>query len=150
MYFCRFCLATQTDMQTSDAVNGCFEIRIKDLHNNLVREVQTNGIGESCGVKYSCDFTDHLSNFHQITGFHPDLLHDLLGGVVLVQLVHCFKGMFVNCPPPIASRETIGGNGHENHNLHRLLLALICSRVTKGKEIWEVLMELKYIACYVS
>lgn len=31
MHFCRFCLATQTDMQTSEAVTGCFEMRAKDL-----------------------------------------------------------------------------------------------------------------------
>ncbi|KAF0047693.1 hypothetical protein F2P81_001326 [Scophthalmus maximus] len=44
-YFCRFCLATQTEMQTSDAV----------------------------------------------TGFPPDILHDLFEGLVPVELAHCLK-----------------------------------------------------------
>lgn len=93
MYFCRFCLATQTDMQTSDAVTGCFEMRTKDLYNTLFQEIKTNGSGENYGVKHSCIISDHLSHFHPITGFPPDLRHDLLEGVVPVELTHCLKGM---------------------------------------------------------
>lgn len=172
-YFCRFCLATQTDMQTSDAVTGCFEMRTKDLHNTLVQEIQTNDSAENCGVKHSCIISDHLSHFHPTTGFPPDILHDLFEGVVPVELAHCLKGMIakkyftleelnrailsfpfqhsdkVNRPHPIpqnfVSRGTIGGNGHENHTLLRLLPALIGSRVPEGDKMWEVLMELKDI-----
>ena len=36
-YFCRFCLATQTEMQKSDAVTGGFERRRKDSHDILVQ-----------------------------------------------------------------------------------------------------------------
>lgn len=84
MYFCRFCVATQTNMQTSDAVTGCFELRNEDLHDTLVQEIQTNDSGENCGVKQSCILSDHLSHFHPITGLPPDLLHDLFEGVVPV------------------------------------------------------------------
>lgn len=78
-------------MQTSDAVTGCLEMRTKDLHKHLVREIQTNGSGDNYGVKHSCVITDHLSNFYSITGFPPDLLHDLLEGVVPVELAHYLK-----------------------------------------------------------
>lgn len=170
-YFCRFCFATQTCMQTSDAVTGSFEMRTKDLHNASVQEIQTNGSGEHRGVKHSCVFSDHLSYFHPTTGFPPDILHDLFEGVVPVELALCLKGMIakkyftleelnrailtfpfqhsdkVDRPHPIpqnfASRGTIGGNGHENQSLLKLLPLLIGSRVPEGDKIWEVLMELK-------
>lgn len=35
-YFYRFCLATQTEMQQSDAVTSGFEMRTKDFHDSLV------------------------------------------------------------------------------------------------------------------
>lgn len=128
---------------------------------------------ENYGVKQSCVLSDHLSYFHPITGFPPDILHDLFEGVVPVELAHSLKGLIarkyftleelnrailsfpiqhsdkVNRPHPIpqsfATRGTIGGNGHENHALLRLLPVLIGSRVPEGDKFWEVLMELKDI-----
>lgn len=49
-YFCRFCLATQTEMQTSDAVTCSFEMRTKDLHNNLIQEIQNNDSQENYSI----------------------------------------------------------------------------------------------------
>lgn len=160
-------------MQISDAVTGSFEMRTKDLHDNLIQEIQNNDIEESYGVKHSCVLSDHLSYFHPITGFPPDALHDLFEGVVPVELAHCLKGLIskkyftlndlnrairsfpfqhsdkVDRPHPVpqnfASRGTIGGNGHENHTLLRLLPVLIGSRVPEGDKSWEVLMDLKDI-----
>lgn len=55
----------------------------------------------------------------------------------------------VDCPHPVphnfAIRGTIGGNGHENHTLLRLLPVFIVSRVPEGDKFWEVLMDLKDI-----
>lgn len=172
-YFCRFCLATQTDMQTSNAITGSFEMRTKNMHDHLVQKMQNSDSEENCGVKQSCVLSDHLSYFHPITGFPPDILHDLFEGVVPVELAHSLKGLIarkyftleelnrailsfpfqhsdkVNRPHPIpqsfATRGTIGGNGHENHALLRLLPVLIGSRVPEGDKFWEVLMELKDI-----
>lgn len=172
-YFCRFCLATQTCMQTTDAVTGSFEMRTKDLHDASVQEIQSNGSGEHCGVKHSCVFSDHLSYFHPTTGFPPDILHDFFEGVVPVELALCLKGMIakkyfsleelnrailtfpfqhsdkLDRPKPIpqnfSTRGTIGGNGHENQSLLKLLPLLIGSRVPEGDKIWEVLMELRDI-----
>ena len=172
-YFCRFCLATQTEMQNSDAVTGGFEMRRKDSHDSLVQELQTNETEDNYGVKRSCVLSDYLSFFHPITGFPPDVLHDLFEGVVPVELAHCLKGLIskkyftleelnkaILCfpyqhsdkvdrphtvPQNFASRGTICGNGHENHTLLRLLPVLIGFRVPEGDKIWEVLMELKDI-----
>ena len=99
---------------------------------------------ENDGVKQSCVISDHLSYFHPITGFLPDVLHDLFEGVVPEELAHCLKGLMakkdftleelnkailcfpyqhsdkVDRPHPVpqnvASRGTIGGNGHEKHS----------------------------------
>ncbi|KAF7656394.1 hypothetical protein LDENG_00041990 [Lucifuga dentata] len=172
-YFCRFCVATQTDMQTSDAVSGSFKMRTKELHDHIVQETQNNDGEENYGVKHSCILSDHLSYFHPITGFPPDILHDLFEGVIPVELAHCLKGMMakryfsleelnrsilsfpfqhsdkVDRPHPIpqtfATRGTIGGNGHENHTLLRLLPVLIGAKVPEGDKFWEVLMDLKDI-----
>lgn len=84
---------------------------------------------------------------------------DLLEGVVPVELFHCLQGMIslkyftlndlntaiksfpyqfgdkVDRPHPIpsfSSRGTIGGNGHENHALLRLLPVLIGHKFRKG------------------
>lgn len=171
-HFCRFCHAKQTEMQTENAVTGDYVMRTKVAHDNLVQELQ-NGSEENYGVKNSCVLSDHLSFFHPITGFPPDLLHDLFEGVVPVELAHCIKGLIskkyftledlnrailrfpyqhsdkVDRPHPIptnfACRGTIGGNGHENHALLRLLPLLIGSKVPERDKFWEVLMDLKDI-----
>lgn len=170
-YFCRFCHATQTEMQTENAVTGNYAMRTKDAHDNLVQELQNDDIEENYGVKNTCVLSDHLSFFHPVTGFPPDLLHDLFEGVVPVELAHCLKGLIskryftledlnrailrfpyqhsdkVDRPHPIPSnfarRGTIGGNGHENHALLRLLPLLIGSKVPERDTFWEVLMDLK-------
>lgn len=172
-YFCRFCLATQTEMQNLDAVTGGLEMRRKDSHDSLVQELETNETEDNYGVKRSCVLSDHLSFFHPITGFPPDVLHDLFEGVVPVELAQCLKGLIskkyfmleelnkailcfpyqhsdkVDRPHPVpqnfASLGTIGGNGHENHTLLRPLPVLIGFRVPEGDKIWEILMELKDI-----
>lgn len=66
-------------MQKSDAVSASFEMRTKDFHDTIVRE-QTNDSEDDYGVKQSCVLSDHLSYFHPITGFPPDILHDLFEG----------------------------------------------------------------------
>lgn len=55
----------------------------------------------------------------------------------------------VNRPQPLSqaslSRGTIGGNGHENATLLRLLPLLIGSEVPEGDRVWAVLMDLKEV-----
>ncbi|CAI5678290.1 unnamed protein product [Oreochromis niloticus] len=170
-YFCRFCHATQTEMQTENAVTGNYVMRTKDAHDNLVQELQNDDTEENYGVKSTCVLSDHLSFFHPVTGFPPDLLHDLFEGVVPVELAHCLKGLISkryftledlnrailrfpyqhsdkvdrphSIPSNFARRGTIGGNGHENHALLRLLPLLIGSKVPERDAFWEVLMDLK-------
>ena len=44
-----------------------------------------------------------------------------------------------------SSKGTIGGNGHENWTLIRLLLLLIGHKVPEGDDVWNILMLLKDI-----
>ncbi|KAK0142283.1 hypothetical protein N1851_020018 [Merluccius polli] len=168
-YFCRFCLATKQKCK----YQMLYLMRTKDLHDKHVQEIQNNDSQKKYGVKQSCVLSDHLSYFHPITGFPPEILHDLFECVVPVELAHCLKGLIAKkyftleelnrailsfpfqhsdkvdrshpIPPNVVTRGTIGGNGHENHTLLRLLPVLIGSRVPEGDTFWEVLMNLKDI-----
>lgn len=114
-----------------------------------------------------------LQYFHPITGFPPDILHDLLEGIVPLELALCIQKMIhlkhftlddlnrkvesfpyqhtdkLDKPKPIsktyATKMTIGGNAHENAALIRLLPFLVGNVVPEGDAAWSVLMELKDI-----
>lgn len=172
VYSCRFCLYSKTDVQTLDATTDACQMRSIDQHDHLTQQIQENeNVGETYGVKGTCVLSDELVYFHTITGFPPDLLHDLLEGVVPVELALCLQGMIsvkhftlndlnqaiktfpyqhndkVDRPHPVtasfSSRGTIGGNGHENHALLRLLPVIIGSKIPDGDRFWEILMALK-------
>lgn len=128
------------------------------------------------GVKGGCVLTESLNYFHTITGFPPDLLHDLLESIVPLELSLCVKKMIqltyftleylnhkiipfqyqhtneVDRPQPLPkmllslSRGTIGGNGHENDTLLPLLPLLVGSVILEGDKVWAVLMELNEVA----
>lgn len=46
-----------------------------------------------CGVKGDCVLRQSLQHFHPITGFPPDVLHDLFEGIVPVELARCIQEM---------------------------------------------------------
>jgi len=172
--FCRFCMSTRTEAQHTDV--GCqnFEPRTKDSHNRHVEEVkQDPSLSKLYGVKGSCPLTDTLQHFHAVTGYPPDILHDLLEGIVPAELCLCLSKLIdkkyislesvnhavktfaytfsdkTNRPQPIpkafATKRTIGGNGHENWTLLRLLPLLIGDDIPEGDSSWEILMLLKDI-----
>ncbi|KAL1252219.1 hypothetical protein QQF64_020015 [Cirrhinus molitorella] len=171
-YVCRFCLATREQFKATEARQ--FSLRTKDSHDLHVQTIQER---DTCsnhfGVKASCVLRDSLDYFHPITGFPPDVLHDLPEGIVPVELSLCIKTMIqmkyftleclnqkiasfpyqhadkVDRPQPIPktflSRGTIGGNRHENATLLRLLPLLVGSVVPEADGAWTVLMELKEV-----
>lgn len=111
-------------------------------------------------------------HFHPITGFLPDILHDLFEGIVPVELALCIREMirlkyftleYLNTkirtfpyqhsdrldkpqliPKNFAAKLSIGGNGHDNSSL-RLLRLMVGSKVPEGDEAWAILMDLKEI-----
>jgi len=129
--------------------------------------------GHHCGVKTQCPISDRLSYFHATSGYPPDVLHDLLEGIVPVEISLCL-GVFIkkkyfslqelnhsihhfpykwhdkkNSPqaiaPTFASRKSVGGNAHENWCLLKLLPFMIGDKVPEDDPAWEVLMTLKDI-----
>lgn len=170
-YLCRFCLARKVDIQTKSCCN--FELRTVEQHDSAVGELKETGCQSILGVKSECSLSKQLSFFHPVTGFPPDLLHDLFEGIVPFELSICLKDLIskhyftldtlnrqislfpykdsdrVNKPQKISKssflKVTIGGNGHENWTLLRLLPLMIGSLVPENDPSWEILMDLKEI-----
>lgn len=125
------------------------------------------------GVKKACVLHKHLSHFHPVTGFPPDILHNVFKVVIPVELCLCLKDLVrkgfitfdglnsriklfpykhsdkVNKPKQITKasfgKKRISGNGHENWTLLRLLPLLIRSSIPEKEPSWEILMDLKEI-----
>src|SRR4029434_3777599 len=113
------------------------------------------------------------TSFHPVTGFPPDILHDFFEGVIPVEFALCLsdlisKGYFtlaklnhiisslpykhsdkVNRPKVVRKaaikKGSIGGNGHENWALLRLLPLMVGGCVAENDPSWEILMDLKEI-----
>lgn len=170
--FCRFCMATRGEMQGKEVNSGAFEHRTIDTHNQQVQEVKHDPtVAKQYGVKGGCVLTDGLEHFHVVRGYPPDILHDLLEGIVPVELSLCISDMIskkyftietlnhamktfeyafhdkTDQPQPIAhgfsTKGTIGGNGHENWALIRLLPLIIGHKVPEGDNAWNILLLLK-------
>ncbi|KAL1273015.1 hypothetical protein QQF64_028877 [Cirrhinus molitorella] len=176
--FCRFCMASRTDAQLQEVRTGAFELREKGAHNRQVQEsLQDPNAGRNSGVKGQCPLTSSLEHFHVIGGYPPDILHDVFEGIVPVELSLCIKDLVAkkyitldvlnhaiksfpytfsdktDKPQVISksftSRDTIGGNGHENWCLIRILPLLIGHYIPSGDNTWEILMLLKDIVALV-
>ena len=173
-YVCRFCTGKKEDFQTEEVRSGAFQLRTKESHSKHVQTVEENEAMTNCfGVKKNCPLTGNLKHFHVMTGYPPDILHDLFEGIVPVELARCLSVLIskkyftldilnnlikqfpykwadkTDCPSPIplkfSTTSTIGGNAHENWVLLRLLPFIIGSKVPYGEQAWEILMELKDI-----
>lgn len=95
--FCRFCLATRSDIQDTEDSSGSFEPRTKESHNQHVQEVcQDPNLAKQCGVKGECVLTGSLQHFHVVHGYPPDILHDLFEGIVPVELSLCISDLISN------------------------------------------------------
>lgn len=169
---CRFCMAKREEIQHKEVRTGSFQQRTKENHDRQVLDVlQDPTMAQQYGVKRCCPLTETLEHFHVVNGYPPDLLHDLLEGVVPAELALCLKALISKgyfsletlnvaikqfpytfsdktnqpqlIPKNFASKATIGGNGHENWTLLRLLPLLIGHHIPEGDETWEVLMNLK-------
>lgn len=169
--FCRFCLISKTEIKNTQSRD--FTLRTVEGHNSYVEELQSSGRQNVCGVKMECPLSKQLSYFHPITGFPPDVLHDLFEGIVPAELSVCLQSLIAkgflshddlnrsiktfpykdtdkrNKPKAIAktcfAKGSIGGNGHENWALIRLLPLMIGHRIPEYDPAWEILMDLKVI-----
>lgn len=169
-YVCRFCTGERSQFQELEVRTGAFSGRTKQQYQ-LDVEAALSSNTHSRGVKRHCAITQKLNHFHVTTGYPPDVLHDLLEGIVPVELALCLdilikKKYFsleelnrivkqfpykwkdrTNCPqgipPNLTARKTIGGNAHENWCLLRLLPLMIGPKVSEEEQAWQLLMTLK-------
>lgn len=176
--FCRFCMASRTAAQHQEVRSSAFQLRGRDTHNRQVQEsLQNPNLCRETGVRGQCPLTSILEHFHVIGGYPPDILHDVFEGVVPVELSVCLKDLMAkkyitldvlneaiktfpytftdktDKPQMISkgfsTKGTIGGNGHENWCLIRLLPLLIGHNIPEGDNTWEVLMLLKDIVALI-
>lgn len=152
-HFCRICYATKDQIQTFVVSDGEFSLRTKASHDVDVQAVIQGQCQQQCGVQQDSVFNKHLEHFHTITGFPPDILHNLFEGIVPVELALCLEALIhskyftledlnkrissfpyqhtdkVDKPQPnpktFTTKHTIGGNGHESATLLRLLPFII-------------------------
>lgn len=126
--------------------------------------------GSSCfGVKRECVITKNLAHFNVLSGYPPDIMHDLFEGVVPAELGQCLSVLIskkyfslehlnksilgypykwsdkTNKPHaiPHTFSKTIRGNAHENWALLRFLPFIIGPLVPEDDKAWQILMALK-------
>lgn len=121
------------------------------------------------GVEKACPLTKKLSHFSFVSGYPPDILHDLFEGIVPKELAHCLNTFIknkyftlsevndlikqfpfeftdnLNHPQPIPVNFGICGTTGENWALIRSLPLLIGPRIPFDDPAWQILMTLKDI-----
>lgn len=83
---CRFCLANRQD--TLQVKSGSFTLRTNLSHDtNILHLVNGETVKSVERVKASC-VLNRLHHFHSSTGFPPDVLYDVLEGIVPAEHSH--------------------------------------------------------------
>lgn len=80
-YICRFCVGQRSQFEETEVRAGVFPVRTKQQHELDIQEALTSR-SHCHGVKKHCTVTQRLSHFHVTTGYPPDILRDLLEGIV--------------------------------------------------------------------
>lgn len=170
--FFRFCLASHDSIQTVSVRDGLFPLRTKLLHTEAVQRVKENEGLVVDGVKRDC-ILNKLTYFHSVTGFPLDFLHDLLEGIVPVELCLCLKTLIGKkyftleelitaiqhfpytfsgktkrpqaIPKTFRLKGTVGGDGHENWSLLRLLPLVIGNKIPENNTTWGIILDIKDI-----
>lgn len=93
-YFCRFCTAKCPDIRSDCVASGAFSLRSKEGYGAHVKEALQNDT-HLIGIKRVCVLTKNLSHFHFVSGFPPDVAHDVLEGIVPVELAYCLTSMIL-------------------------------------------------------
>lgn len=91
-HVCRFCLGRLDVFQEKEVRTGSFQARTKQEHSlHLQAASETPTLTHCFGVKRQCALTDKLKYFHVLSGYPPDLLHDLFEGIVPLELALCLN-----------------------------------------------------------
>jgi len=167
LYPCRFCLSSNDDIQKIVTVD-CIELRTRDNYDQHSSIDLPQG-GQRFGIRHRSEFIS--GSFHVADGLPPDIMHDLLEGVVpyetaLVLKVFLSKKYLTldelneilstwnygpldkaDKPVPIASGfgETIKQNAGRMWCLVRLLPLMIGLKIPTGDVHWQFFLQLKDI-----
>lgn len=150
-YVCRFCKATREEIQSFAVGDGEFNPRTKASHDHDIKDVLQGDGHSQFGVQRDCVLRESCSVFTQ--SLVSRLMSFMIFLKALFQLALCIQEMIklkyftleylnkkivtfpyqhadkTDKPHPIpknfAGKKTIGGNGHENRTLLRLLPLMI-------------------------
>jgi len=168
-YLCRFCLTSNLEMPGLDDA-GLIRNRTRENYEQHVRDVESEPNRKSVfGIKYKSPFI--CGSFHVVEGLPPDIMHDLLEGVVPFELALVLKCLIAkkyfslddlnhcilswpygsldkaNKPVEIAASfgESIKQNAGRTWCLLRLLPLMVGPKVPADDEHWNFFLALKDI-----
>ena len=88
-YLCRFCLTSNLEMPVLDDA-GLIRNRTRENYEQHAHNVESEPNRNSAfGVKYKSPFI--CGSFHVVEGLPPDIMHDLLEGVVPYEVALVLK-----------------------------------------------------------
>ena len=167
---CRFCMISNVDMRNIRD-GDCLNVRTRDSYNQQVTEVeQDESLASVYGIRSRSLFIS--GSFHVADGLPPDIMHDLLEGVIPFEMALILKVLLSkdyfsledlnhsithwpygpldkrNKPVVIASTfgDSISQNAGRTWCLLRLLPLMIGSKVPESDLHWQFFLELKNIA----
>lgn len=169
---CRFCMATSERLTDTDV--SVFKLRTPEIHEMHLKAVRAEPeLGRVYGVVSECPFSE-LEFFDVTNGCPPDIMHDLLEGIVprvlklalkkLIQERH-FTLEFLNNritsfnygfsdktdkPVPIPKQclgksGSIPGKAVQKLSLLTFLPLLVGHKVPKGNKTWEMFLRLRCV-----
>lgn len=77
---CRFFLTNRGDIATT-AISD-FQLHSGEEHDTFLLKLSLENFAHGNCVKNECVLSKHLSYFHPVTGFPPDILNDFFEGVI--------------------------------------------------------------------
>lgn len=95
-YFCRFSTAMIDQIQSHEVADRELSVRTEANHDHDLNVVKQGEKGSLHGVQGNCVLNQRLDYFHTVSGFPPDVLHDLLEGIVPVELAVCIRKMILS------------------------------------------------------
>jgi len=107
---CRFCMASTDDISSLHLESLC-KLRSAKVHDAQLSAVLADkSLSSVYGVVSSCPLTS-LSDFDVTMSFAPDIMHDLLEGVVPLTIKYVLKAVLAT------SHETLSGINDRMHSL---------------------------------
>lgn len=166
---CRTCLITSSQVQENVKVED-FVLRTPDNYERHAKAVAIeNKLSTVYGIKFMSPL-NKIPEFHVARGLPPDVMHDLLEGIVPFELslilkklisdnfftLDYFNHRIINLKykssdsrnkPEMQKldKDTIIGTASQNWTLLRLLPVLIGSKIPEDNVIWNFFLQLKLI-----